>query len=167
MNCLTGRNLRDDLNPDGRIVLQCHLAMPHSIDPDPADDETECARCGAHFSIELTRCPNCGVNLYEPEEESEVQPKTFRSPKRSLGERLDGFIRRLTRKPYAVDELFGAAINQAELFNDLLGKVSGDRQAAERLIEFERGQLPQGNRIRWIRNAIQRWGKDNDVSRNA
>ncbi len=51
-----------------------------------------------------------------------------------LGARLEGFVRRLMKKPTPVDELFGAAINQAEAFNDLLGKVGGDRPTAERLV---------------------------------
>ena len=45
--------------------------MPTSIDPQPAENEFECANCGAYFHYELTRCPNCGVNLYEPEDETE------------------------------------------------------------------------------------------------
>ena len=135
--------------------------MPHSSIPEPGENETECARCGAHFSIELTRCPNCGVNLYEPEdEENEADIRKHQIPKKSLGKRLDGLFHRLTRKPFAVDELFGAALNQAELFNDLLGKVGGDWAAAERLVEFERGRFPQGNRTVWIQNALRRWEKD-------
>ncbi len=135
--------------------------MPHSSIPEPGEDETECARCGAHFSIELTRCPNCGVNLYEPEdEEMEKKSRPSQSSHPSLGERLDGLFHRLTRKPYAVDELFGVALNQAELFDELLRKVGGDRAAAERLVEFERSQLPQGNRTVWIQHAIHRWETD-------
>jgi hypothetical protein len=134
--------------------------MPHSIDPEPAENETECARCGAHFSIELTRCPNCGVNLYEPEDEAELEARKYSSPKKSLGARLDGLVRRLTRKPYAVDELFGAALNQAELFNDLLARVGGDRQAAERLVEYERARSPKRNRTVWIQNALRRLERD-------
>jgi hypothetical protein len=87
-----------------------------------------------------------------------------RSPSKSqngIGARLDGFIRRFTKKPYAVDELFGASINQAELFNDLLIKVGGDHEKVERLINFERKQFPQGNRMLWLNNAIQRWERDN------
>lgn len=134
--------------------------MPHSIDPEPAENETECARCGAHFSMELTRCPNCGVNLYEPEDEIEAETRHSPTRPKSLGRRLDDLFRRLTGKPYPVDELFGAALNQAELFNDLLGKVGGDRQAAERLVEFERGRSPRGNRTVWIQNALRRLERD-------
>lgn len=134
--------------------------MPTSIDPPPADNEIECARCGAYFYYELTRCPKCGVNLYEPETgESDSRPAAPRQP--GLLTRLDDFFRRLTKKPYPADELFGAAINQAELFNDLLRKVGGDRSAAERLIDFERGQSPQGNRLIWLESAIRRWERDN------
>ena len=151
------------------IVLQSQKVnpMPTSIDPEPADDEIECARCGAHFSYELTRCPNCGVNLYEPEEEDNgEEPKKHRSHQGGLGARLEGFVRRLTKKPTPVDELFGAAINQAEAFNDLLGRVGGDRPTAERLVDFERQQFPKGNRMRWIESAIHRWEKDNRVRGN-
>jgi hypothetical protein len=139
--------------------------MPTSIDPPLADDEMECARCGARFYYELTRCPNCGVNLYEPEDDPDGPDSSkSRSPgvqRPTLGERLDGFVRRFTRKPYPVDTLFGAALNQAELFENLLGKVGGDRTAVERLIAFEREQAPEGNRILWLERAIQRWEHDN------
>ena len=139
--------------------------MPTSIAPEPADDEIECARCGAHFYYELTRCPNCGVNLYEPEAEAgqpDLQKSRLQaSPRRGLGVRLEDFVRRLTRKPYPAEELFGAAINQAGAFNELLIKVGGDRETAERLVDFERQRYPQGNRMLWLRNAIQRWEQDN------
>lgn len=130
--------------------------MPTSLDPQPADNEMECARCGAFFYYELTRCPNCGVNLYEPEEE---RPQPARRADGILS-RLERFIRQLINKPYPADELFGVAINQAELFNNLLRKVGGDRATAERLIDFERRNAPTGNRALWIQNAIDRWEKD-------
>jgi hypothetical protein len=139
--------------------------MPTSIDPQPADDEIECGNCGAHIYYELTRCPKCGVNLYEPEDEIEPgsrRPSQSESSSRNkLGDRLDQFLRRLFNKPSAVDELFGASIQQAELFDDLLAKVGGDRAAAERLIEYERQQSPQGNRMTWLKHAIQHWERDN------
>jgi hypothetical protein len=144
--------------------------MPTSIDPPLADDEMECARCGARFYYELTRCPNCGVNLYEPEDDSEnadIKPsssKNIHQPR--LGSRLEGWVRRLTKKPYPVDELFGATLNQAELFDTLLAKVGGDRATVERLIAYEQQQAPQGNRIRWLERAIQRWEKDNRAPRS-
>ena len=135
--------------------------MPVSFDPPPADDEIECGRCGAYFHIELTRCPHCGVNVYEPDDDPPGRENARSRPQRGIFARLDGFLRRLTNRPYPVDELFGAAINQAELFNDLLRKVGGDRAAAERLIEFERQRLPQRNRTAWIESAIRRWEQDN------
>jgi hypothetical protein len=130
--------------------------MPTSIDPQPADNEIECGRCGAYLHYELTRCPSCGVNLYEPESDS--GPGGSPPPREGW---LGAILRRLTQKPYPADELFGAAINQADLFGDLLSRVGGDRAAAERLVEFERQKNPQSNRTVWIRNAIQRWEYDN------
>lgn len=142
--------------------------MPASIDPPPADNELECGRCGSYFYYELTRCPNCGVNIYDPDDNTgQINPKPSRLAAKSqggIGAWLDRFIRRFTKKPYAVDELFGAAINQAELFDNLLIKVVGDREKVERLIDFERGQYPQGNRMVWLTNAIQRWERDNRMS---
>jgi hypothetical protein len=136
--------------------------MPTSIDPPPADDELECGRCGAHFHYELTRCPNCGVNVYEPDDDPDGPGSDRpRSSRKKLGDRLEDLVRRVTKKPYAVDELFGASINQANLFDSLLTRVGGDRAKAERLIEFERGQFPQGNRIAWLERALQRWERDN------
>ena len=136
--------------------------MPTSIDPPPADDEIECARCGAYFYDELTRCPKCGVNVYEPGDESDPAPAAPRQPGQpGVFSRFEDFFRRLTKRPYPADELFGAAINQAELFNNLLRKVGGDRPAVERLIEFERRQSPRGNRVAWLESAIRRWERDN------
>lgn len=137
--------------------------MPTSIDPPPADNEIECARCGAYFYYELTRCPRCGVNVYEPDDEGEGErrPHSTNTPRSGILAWVDRLFHQITRKPYPADELFGAAINQAELFNNLLRKVSGDRATAERLIAFEREQLPKGNRIVWLENAIRRWERDN------
>jgi hypothetical protein len=141
--------------------------MPTSIDPQPADNEIECGRCGAHFYYELTRCPNCGVNLYEPDDDTDaVNTKQSHLPDASqgkLGARFADFVRRITRKPYAVDTLFGTAINLAELYDNLLVKAGGDRATAERLLEFEQRQAPDGNRIIWLENAIRRWEQDNRV----
>jgi hypothetical protein len=136
--------------------------MPFSIDPQPADDELECARCGAHFFYGLTRCPNCGVNIYEPDQDEapvDFGRKSLRRP--SLGEWLNSWFHRLTKKPYKVDMLFGAALNQAELYDNLLTRVGGDRQIVERLIDLERQSFPGGNRIAWLQSAIQHWEKDN------
>ena len=136
--------------------------MPFSIDPPPKDDEVECGVCGGYFHYELTRCPHCGASVYPEDDQDE---SSLHSPSsESLGARLDGFIRRFTKKPYPVDDLFGTSINQADLFKNLRLKVGGDRQKAEHLIEFERQQQPQGNRLSWLTSAIQRWERDNRVS---
>jgi hypothetical protein len=80
-----------------------------------------------------------------------------------MGNRLEGLFRRITKKPYPVDTLFGAALNQAELYTNLLIKVGGDHATVERLIAFEQKLAPQGNRILWLENGIRRWEKDNQV----
>jgi hypothetical protein len=140
--------------------------MPTSIDPQPAENEIECARCGAYVYYELTRCPNCGVNLYEPEY-NEDTPPPVRSEARSPGviERIGDVLHRLTGKPYAANQVFGDALDQANLYDDLLRKLGGDHEAAERLIEFERRQAPSATRKEWLQHALQRWERDNRTTK--
>ncbi|MBI5963131.1 MAG: hypothetical protein HY863_06635 [Chloroflexi bacterium] len=135
--------------------------MPTSITPEPAENEFECANCGAYFHYELTRCPNCGINLYEPEDE------TGKTSPHGAGvfSKLKDAFHSIFNKPYSADEIFGDALDQAVLYNDLLQKVGGDRAAADRLIEFERMAAPKSTRRRWIQSAIQHWDKDNRVDR--
>jgi hypothetical protein len=71
--------------------------MPTSLTPPPAEDEIECANCGAYVYIELTRCPKCGINLYEPEEEKEERP-TFR-PKSGFSKAIESIMRKLRGEP--------------------------------------------------------------------
>lgn len=137
--------------------------MPISIDPQPAENEFECARCGAYFHYELTRCPNCGVNLYEPEDENEEAGDAHPQSTGML-DRIKDMLHRVFNKPYAAHEVFGDALDQAVLFNDLLQKIGGDRATVERLIDFERESLPHATRTVCLKNAIQRWERDNHRS---
>jgi hypothetical protein len=134
--------------------------MPVSMDPQPAEDEIECGNCGAYIHLELTRCPNCGVNLYEPGQVPEREDR-LKTHQEGFFSRLEGFLRQITKRPYPVDELFGAALNQAALYNNLLNKVSGDHAAVERLVEYESRQAPGGTRLAWLKSAIRRWEQDN------
>jgi hypothetical protein len=47
------------------------------------------------------------------------------------------------------------------LYQDLLRKVRFNGSIADRLIDFERKQDPQANRLKLIQNAIERWERDN------
>lgn len=134
--------------------------MPTSIDPQPAENEFECANCGAYFHYELTRCPNCGVNLYEPEDETESIKE--KAPQGSgLLEKLKDAFHRLFKKPYSAEDVFGDALDASILYNDLLQKVQGDRAVTDRLIEFERAHAPRSTRKKWIQSALQRLERDN------
>jgi len=136
--------------------------MPFSLDPEPGENEIECGHCGALIPLDMTRCPVCGVNLYEPEEEGDkVRAIPARSSQAGFLSRIGDLFRRLTGKPYKAEEIFGDALNQAILYNDLLLKVGGDRDALERLVHFEKKLAPDGNRYLWLENAIQRWEHDN------
>jgi predicted nucleic acid-binding Zn-ribbon protein len=135
--------------------------MPTSIDPQPGENEFECARCGAYFHYELTRCPNCGVNLYEPEDESDDVVESLGPRKAGVFSKLKDVFHRVFNKPYSADEIFGDALDQAVLYNDLLQKVGGDRATVDRLIEFERERAPKSTRRKWIERASQRWERDN------
>lgn len=144
--------------------------MPTSIDPQPAENEFECARCGALVYYELTRCPNCGVNLYEPDDELEdfdTQNNPSAKPYQpGITDKIGAFFRQITGKPYRADEVFGDALDQASLYNDLLLKVGGDRDTVERLIDYESQRLPNATRKAWLENAIQRWEADNRLKGN-
>ena len=135
--------------------------MPTSLDPQPGENEIECARCGAIFSMDLTRCPECGVNLYEPGDVDGHPASVFKPHPAGFSARLDNFFRRLTGKPHPAEELFNQSLKQAGLLNDLLRKLGGDRAALERLVDFERQRLPDSNRTVWLQNAIHRWEQDN------
>ena len=101
--------------------------MPTSIDPEPGENEFECANCGAYFHYELTRCPNCGVNLYEPEDETEGTEKP--SPREhGVFNQLKHAFHKVFNKPYSADEIFGDALDASILYNDLLQKAGGDRE---------------------------------------
>ncbi len=134
--------------------------MPPRATSEPGENEFECANCGAYFHYELTRCPNCGISLYEPEEEPE---RTKRPAARGMLSRLKDVLHRVFNKPYAADEVFGDALDASILYNDLLQKLGGDRSAAERLIELERAGAPQSTRRGWIQAALQRWERDNRI----
>jgi hypothetical protein len=136
--------------------------MPFSLDPQPAENEIECANCGALIYYELTRCPKCGVNLYEPDEQLEIEPRAHKAPKRGMLDKAHELLRRLTGKASPAEELFGVYIQQQDdLYDDLLLKVGGDPATVERLVAFERQQSPDANRTAWLRDAIQRWEHDN------
>ena len=133
--------------------------MPISITPEPGENEYECARCGAYFHYELTRCPNCGVNLYEPEDETDEAESSQHGE--GVFSKLKDVFYRAFNKPYSADEIFGDALDASILYNDLLQKVGGDRAVLDRLIEFERVRAPQSTRRAWIQSASQRWKRDN------
>ena len=134
--------------------------MPTSITPEPGENEFECARCGAYFHYELTRCPNCGVNLYEPEDET-ADAESPSPRKAGVFSKLKDVFHRVFNKPYSADEIFGDTLDASIVYDDLLQKVGGDRAAVDRLIEFERARAPQSTRQRWIQSASQRWERDN------
>ena len=138
--------------------------MPASIDPEPAENEFECANCGAYFHYELTRCPSCGVNLYEPEDD----PEGRRNPPvvTSLFGKLTDVFHRIFNKPYVADDVFGDALDASILYNNFLQKVGGDRAVADRLIEMEKAALPAATRRACIQSALQHWERDNRADKN-
>ena len=131
--------------------------MPTSVTPPPAEDEFECAQCGAYVHISLTRCPNCGVNLYEPEEDRYAEPP-FRT---GIWEKFKRSLRRLFGEPHPAEALFEGALREKALYDDLLHKVGGDRSVVERLIEYERQQKPNASRLTCLQYAIRRWEREN------
>lgn len=230
------------------------------------DNEIECARCGGRFDMELTRCPHCGVNIYEPEDDLGRQNDALSSVKNalrfpfaifagwfitafvglllyipiraaqttapnvnfivitttlavSLGAFAGGFLYqrihqgkgtfgnfsqilfgvllgtlifltentlwmllslvglliigaadffgiqladKMLRKAM-INDLFAPVVATQQRYQDLLAKVSHDRDVAERLIQHERSITPKATRDILIENAIKRWERDNRV----
>ena len=230
-------------------------------------NELECPHCGATFHYELTSCPNCGVNIYFPEDEETGDfsqsfsrfVDTFRLPLGILagwlativlslgmyipirfaftmpqseylvysivvtcigvGVFAGGFFAvRVTKEKVVLGALLvglagiGIAIvillrewtilfpfpsvtlgwliilavsftgakvaekmmqkstfetlfvvpqTEENLYQDLFVKSGYDHDIARRLIEYERQRAPQATRSELIRNAIQRWERDN------
>jgi len=133
--------------------------MPTSLTPPPKDDEVECGNCGAYIYHDLVKCPNCGVYLDEPNEPEEERPK-FRA-KSNLSLAFESLMKKLRGEAHPAEELFTGSLREASLFDDLLKKVGGDRTVVERLIAFERKQKPNATRLVCLRNAIQRWEREN------
>ena len=138
--------------------------MPTSIDPQPEENEIECARCGSYFFYELTHCPECGVNIYDPDE-FDYESKNYSSGVEQGGilSKAKDLARKIFGKPYSAEEVFGDSLDQAILYNDLLQKVNGDRSVLERLVTFEQKQIPDGTRMIWLQKAIERWNRDNRI----
>jgi hypothetical protein len=230
-------------------------------------NDLECPHCGATFHYELTRCPNCGVNIYFPDEEEDGKGNkafskfiesirfplgilagwlasivlslslyipirfAFTAPQSeyvvysivvaciTVGGFAGGFfairvakekvvlsavlvglvnvsialvillrewgsvlpftgvilgwliilaasfggtkvaenlLRRVT-----VESLFVVPQTEENLYQSLFIKTGYDHSIARRLIEYERQRTPQAARSELIRNAIQRWERDN------
>lgn len=139
--------------------LVCYnYSMPVSITPPPAEDEIECGNCGAYIYAGLSRCSNCGINLYEPEDTAE-RPRYH--PKSIFSLAFESVMRKIKGEPHPAEELFTGALREKALFDDLLRKVGGDRSIVERLIEYERKQKPGATRFTCLQNAISRWEHEN------
>jgi len=83
----------------------------------------------------------------------------------SAGRYLRGLRDRL-RKPPATRESRqtrppATSYAEGKLYGSLLSKVLGNRETAERLIEYERRRVPGASREELIRRAIERWELDN------
>jgi len=64
---------------------------------------------------------------------------------------------------YCVNRIFLRARHSTEnqLYQDLLRKARGDQGLVERLIEYERQRSPGSDRLKLLRDAIDRWESDN------
>jgi hypothetical protein len=60
-----------------------------------------------------------------------------------------------------LQSLFVVLPTEENLYQDLFIKVGYDHEIAKRLIEYERQRAPHATRSTLIRNAIQRWQRDN------
>ena len=142
------------------LLYWCYsMPMPTSLTPPPAEDEFECAQCGAYVHVNLTRCPNCGVNLYEPEDDKYAD--TVLTRERGGWAKFKRSVRRLFGEPHPAEELFAGVLQEQALFDDLLRKAGGDRAAVERLITYEKDRIPGATRLTCLQHAIRHWEREN------
>jgi hypothetical protein len=60
-----------------------------------------------------------------------------------------------------IERLFFPGDREEELYGDLLAKVGYDREIVERLVDYERQRDPGAPRAVLLKNAIERWERDN------
>jgi len=65
-----------------------------------------------------------------------------------------------------LESLFVVPLTEENLYQDLFVKTGYDHEVAQRLIEYERQRAPQATRFELIRNAIQRWERDNRTNQS-
>jgi hypothetical protein len=65
-----------------------------------------------------------------------------------------------------LESLFVVPLTEENLYQDLFVKTGYDHEVAQRLIEYERQRAPQATRSELIRNAIQRWERDNRTNQS-
>ena len=135
--------------------------MPVSIAPPPAENEIECARCGAYVDMSLSRCPNCGVNLYEPEDDEDYARPVYQGSGDFLSKAKTFFRRKLGLETHPAEMFVAEAHRQISLYQDLLRKVGGEKDVVERLVAFEKHLAPDATRITCLENALRRWEQDN------
>ena len=91
-------------------------------------NEIECARCGGVFHMELTRCPHCGVNLYEPEEDRSSEISAVDNVKNALrlpaAILLGWFIAAFTGLLLYIPIRFAIAATPSKIFITLLATVT-------------------------------------------
>ncbi len=133
--------------------------MPFSLGRTPDQNEIECPQCGAIFPYHYSACPNCGRNLYEPEDELEEEKKDIIPPPSPIA-KLKLLWKKITGQNYTAEELFGVSLDNAFLYDQLLQLVHGDHKIANRLIDFEQKIKPKNSRKQHIQNAIDRINKD-------
>ncbi|WP_156815625.1 zinc ribbon domain-containing protein [Pseudanabaena sp. PCC 6802] len=49
---------------------------------------------------------------------------------------------------------------ERKLYRQLVQRASGDRDLANRLLEYEKQRAPEANRLQLLQNAIYRWDRD-------
>ena len=51
--------------------------------------------------------------------------------------------------------------NEYQLYKELLTRVQNDHKIVDRLIKYEQTRAPQAGREELLKNALQRWMRDN------
>jgi predicted amidophosphoribosyltransferase len=107
-----------------------------------------CPSCGSKVPYQLKRCPQCGYSLSASENHLIYLINDFIIVIKS---KIIHFFQKIKPKSGA----------ENKLYQNLLRKTRFDRNLTERLIEYEHEKNPSAKRIDLIKDAIERWERDN------
>ena len=107
-----------------------------------------CPSCGSQLPYQFKRCPHCGYSF------SVEETSWFERFSQAAGR----FVNQIGSLFCRMKPVSG---REKKLYQNLLRKTRFDRELTERLIRYELEKDRAAGRVEAIKNAINRWERDN------